>query len=237
MILFLVASLATSPCEVVQDLNPSGAMYDWLDWSTLDADLRATSHLDGDQPTFTVVGQDKVFYIKSINGDTWESFIYDDTGAYSWQETEWSNPSNLSRWQSFHQVMFGPRFVRGGFPGMRWINCDSMLDVVKSCQKDHSHLLGGNIIHEIWGPYTIPTWGNIGTVDVLKNVYFWGCTGFTSDSCIDAEVNWYAQRYGWIRWGNYVKNAESQWTLEKAVEFFNLVPGTVLPQLPCDGVQ
>lgn len=71
-----------------------GNELDMLDWMTLDANLRATSRLDGfdiqgnpSHPLYTVVEPDRFWWMKTSEGDTWDINTYDSSYIY-WDITE-----------------------------------------------------------------------------------------------------------------------------------------------------
>ena len=92
-------------CETIEDLNPDGPALDMQDWLTLDADLRATSHMasepGGDPRAYvlgTVVTADRITYLKTLTGDTWDVNLVDDLGIWAWRtETAWNTPRNFTQ--------------------------------------------------------------------------------------------------------------------------------------------
>lgn len=236
---------ATSPASAPP---PQPQTLDMLDWTTMDADLRATSHMSGPKhPLYTVVTMDRIWYIKDSSGAVWDVSVYDNDNIWSWiTENKWGDPTSFVKWWRVDQVLFAPRRVQAGFPGSTWVlpkEADVRFEGFEKCEL--AWTFGGppwgglGIVHEIWGPYlNVPTWGNIGTVDVVKIVYFYGCRGTTSDTCNVAEVYWFAKRYGLIRWSVWASpRRDGAWLMEGTpAEFFDLVPGTVQPIFPCDSI-
>ena len=52
--------------------------FDMLDWATLDPDLAAGFHMEGNaNPLYTVVQKDKFFWIKSASGYPWDIQLTD----------------------------------------------------------------------------------------------------------------------------------------------------------------
>lgn len=235
-------------CETIEDLNPDGQLYDMVDWTTLDADLRATSHMssergDADGPyggayvLGTVVKADRITYLKTPTGDTWDVNLVDDLGIWAWRtETHWGTPRSFTQFRHAGQVLSAPRLARGGYPGMRWINCDSAYASHDSCgtPTGYGHL--GYVIHELWGPYDFdPGYGDVRGVPILKLVYFYGCTAPSTDSCTTAEVTWSAQRFGDIAWRLYGRSAGGDWELLAAPPIVvYVVPGVITESFPCD---
>jgi hypothetical protein len=241
-VFFLLLALANFPCEIVQDLNPDSPTYDMVDWLTLDADLRATSHLESEPIAdpknyvqFTIVTQDSITYLKTHNGDTWDKALYDDLNVWSFRtETHWGTPENFTQWQTIGQVLSAPRFAHAGFPGMRWVNCISYYGSHNACQLPTHYGGLGNIIHELWGPYDYqPNWGDV-KGPILKLVYYYGCSSSVPESCGVAEVTWLHQKYGAFSWREY-QRINGEWVLTQAPPITAYVlPGTIAPYFPCD---
>lgn len=238
MIGALIFSVVAALCGQVQDLNPGGAMLDAIEWTVPSKDFRATQHMEGSDGNYmsTYVTTDKIWNLKTPGGDVWDVSYYDADGIWSWTtEYKWGDPTTYTRFLTLHQVLHAPRQIRAGYPGMRWISCDSRYTPITDCGAVVRVNGLKNIINESWGPYRVDTWGNIGTVDVLKLVYFYDCTGYMADTCTAAEVNWYAPPYGWIRWSLWQADGKGgPFTMLKAAESFNAMPGTAKPVFPCD---
>jgi hypothetical protein len=226
----------TSPlCEKVQDLNPSGQTYDMLEWTTPSAEIRATSHMTGKHDLYTVLTTDRIWTLKQPAGDVWDVNLYDSDGIWAWiTENHWGDPRSFTRWANMRQILHAPRTVHGGYPGARWVNCDSRYTPIIDCSTVE-HVQGlQTVIHELHGPFTTTTGGNIGTVTYLNVVYFYDCKTTETASCASAETNWYAKPYGPIRWALYGRDEAGGWTERARSEFFDLVPGTARPFFPCD---
>jgi hypothetical protein len=233
-------------CETIQDLNPTGQLYDMVDWSTLDADLRATSHMaseagglpgpyGGAYVVGTVVKADRITYLKTLEGDTWDVNLVDDIGIWSWRtETNWNTPRSYTQFRRVGQVLNSPRMARGGYPGMRWINCDSAYAAHRDCAAPTSYGHLGYIIHELYGPYYFdPGYGDVAGL-ILKLAYYYGCTAPTTDSCSSVEVTWLSKRYGAFAWRLYEKRTDG-WALTAAPPMtVYVVPGVIKEVFPCD---
>jgi hypothetical protein len=230
--------------------------FDMLDWMTLDADLRSSYHLDGSHPLGTVVTNDKIYYLKSTTGKTWDIVLYDSSYLYDWITGSYvctKDPLDPSRcadgscgvlepWEdnrAFKKFSYNTnnpivsRTAQGGFPGTRVVASSGANQVYKDCTycgwRDE-----GNIVHEVWGPYDIDMGGDIGLQSILKITYFRGCID-TSDTstCEWAETNWYSQRYGWVRWTEY-QNVGGTFQVSAGPSVFNLlVSGSPTPDFPC----
>jgi hypothetical protein len=243
----------TAECETIEDLNPTGPLFDMLDWATPDADIRATSHLSSavvytpgpggapprDAPGAyvlqTVVTQDRITTLKTLEGDTWDVATVDDIGLWSWRtETAWNTPRSFTQFRRMGQVLMAPRKARGGFPGMRWTNCDSAFASHASCGAParYGHL--GYVIHELYGPYDYePGWGDV-RGQILKLVYFYGCATPDTASCSASEVTWMSQRHGMFAWRMYEQRG-GVWTLTAAPPVTAyVVPGVIRESFPCD---
>ena len=233
----LSSSVGTSPqsqCYQVQHPNPNGTTYDMLDWMTMDEDLRNTSHLTGSHNTYTVVWPDKIYYLKTTQGDTWDINLYDNNYIYQWiTETAWNMPYNYKKSAHNTNIVMTPRFTSGGYPGTKIVSCDSSYYYCVNCTNCNTYNLQ-KVIHEIWGPYLQYLGGNLGYQQILIDKYYWNCTGDDSSTCSELEENWYANRYGWERWTPYSKNSSGQWYQPQPPSIFNqLVEGTTSPFFPC----
>lgn len=235
---------APSPsCETIEDLNPNGPLYDMVDWLTLDADLRATSHMSsepGGAPGYvlgTVATQDRITYLKTGNGDTWDVNTIDDVGVWAWRtETVWNKPRTFTQFRRMGQVLMAPRQGRGGYPGMRWTNCDSAYGIHADCGAPTSYGHLGYMIHELYGPYAYePGWGDV-RGPILKLAYYYGCATPSPDSCSSVEITWTSQRHGAFSWRLYERKAGA-WALVNAPPMTVYVtPGVIAETFPCDAV-
>lgn len=263
---FLLAALASGPvpiapadpwnagpsplCETIEDLNPTGPLYDMLDWLTLDRDLRETSHLASEPGIWTggkyggpyvmgtVLTFDRLVYLKTMEGDTWDVNLIDDLGIWGWRtESAWGAADSPTQFRSIHAILLAPRKARGGYPGMRWVNCDSAYATHTACgdPTGYGHL--GYVVHELYGPYDYePGWGDV-RGPILKLVYFYGCTTPETASCGAAEVSWLSQRFGSFAWRFY-ERVGTEWVLRQAppIDAY-VVPGAITPYEPCDARQ
>lgn len=226
--------LLSAFCGLILDLNPTGPQFDALSYVAPPA--MQGKHLTGTHPFYTVKTTDRIWMLKGDSGYPWDNVNYDSTGLYGWTtENEWGDPTTYTRWMQMHQVMMAPRTIRGGYPGMRWYDCDSRYSPTTDCGAlAPVHDLGGAIIHEAWGPYTrTPAWGNLGTFDEITLVYAYGCSGATTDTCTSLETVWLTAEYGQVRWALYAMKA-GQWLEQNASEFFWVLDGTTTPFFPCD---
>lgn len=239
-------NVAAPECETIEDLNPGGPLYDSEDWLTLDADLRTTSHMasepggtegpyGGAYVLGTVVKADRITYLKTMSGDTWDVNIVDDIGIWSWRtEYQWNAPRSYTQFRRAGQVLFAPKKIRGGYPGMRWVNCDSAFAGHVSCGDPVSYGHLGYIIHEVYGPYDYqPGWGDV-RGQIIKIAYYYACTAPATASCSALEVTWAHQRYGLFAWRLYERKAGT-WTLTAAPPMtVYVVPGVITETFPCD---
>ncbi len=236
-------------CETIEDLNPTGPLYDMMDWMTLDSDLRATSHMasepEGTQGAYgnpyvlgTVVKADRITYLKTLQGDTWDVNVVDDLGIWAWRtEAAWNTPHSYVQFRHIGQVLSAPRQGRGGYPGMRWLNCDSAYGVHRDCASPSGYGHLGYIIHELWGPYDYqPGWGDV-RGEILKLAYYYGCSTPDPMSCSSVEVSWAHKRYGLFAWRQYdrVHGSVNGWVLTNAPPMtVYVVPGVIKEVFPCD---
>lgn len=231
---------AVADCETITDLNPGGPTFDMLDWTTLDADLRGSFHLASDftpqaYVLGTVVKADRVTYLKTLTGDTWDVNLVDDVGIWAWRtEYQWNVPRSYTQFRRVGQILHAPRVGRGGYPGMRWVNCDSAFAAHLDCALPTTYGHLGYVIHELWGPYDYdPGYGDV-RGQILKIAYYYGCTTPSPDSCGAVELTWLHKRFGQFAWRLYEGKA-GIWTLVNAPPMtVYLVPGTITETFPCD---
>lgn len=229
-------------CETIEDLNPGGPLFDMLDWMTLDADLRATSHMQSEPPGApgayvlgTIVRADSVTYLKTNEGDTWDKNLVDDVGIWAWRtETAWNQPHTFTQFRRAGQILTAPRFARGGFPGSRWINCDSAYARHDGCAVPTAYGHLGYVIHELYGPYDYePGWGDV-RGPILKLAYFYGCSSISPDSCSSVEITWLHQRYGPFVWRLYARRGDGRVLVGAPPATVYLAPGVIQEFFPCD---
>ena len=235
-------NMVAPECETIEDLNPAGTLYSSEDWLTLDPDLRATAHMasepagtPGAYVLGTVVTADRITYLKTNDGDTWDVSTVDDIGIWAWRtETNWDTPRNFTQFRRMGQVLMAPKQLRAGYPGMRWINCDSAYAAHRGCGEPTGYGHLGYIIHEVWGPYDYqPGWGDVNG-PILKIAYYYGCATPATDSCTAVEVTWLHQRYGVFAWRLYGGHG-GFWTLSSAPPTTVYVtPGVINESFPCD---
>jgi hypothetical protein len=228
--------------------------FDMLDWMILDT--WQTNHTwgpdkdyaNGGQPSGqpcptpcewqqgTALWPGKFYYLKVPSGSVWDINLYDDNYIYGWiTENESWNPIDYKKSTFNTNMPMTPRIARAGYPGeqifiprdltsyTRYINCVST---------GQNYL--DNVIQQVWGPYDdVYLGGNMGTVTVVKLSYFYGCSGTTVDTCGTAEINWYAQQYGWVRWGLYYNAGGGNFVLQHDYRASDVVPGTFPIYFPC----
>lgn len=229
-------------CETTTDLNPGGPTFQMLDWLTLDADLRTSSHLasepggpPGAYVLGTVVKADRIVYLKTLEGDTWDANLVDDLGAWAWRtESAWNRPRTFTQFRRVGQILTAPRVGRGGYPGMRWVNCDSAYAAHPDCALPNAYGHLGYVVHELYGPYDYqPGWGDV-RGPILKLAYYYGCATPEPSSCTALEITWMHQRYGPFAWRLYEGKA-GFWTLVNAPPMtVYLTPGVIREIFPCD---
>lgn len=231
-------------CYETETLCPTCETYDMLDWMTIDPDLRAANHMDGSHFMTQVVWSDRIWNLKDsvhIDGvgdnlaDTWDVLTYDNEFIYQYiTELHWNQPRAYKRAYLNTNIVWAPRVAHGGLPGTRVVSCDTRWVAAVDCVEGNPETLLAYTINEIWGPYTVQTWGNIGTQTIIKVVYFWNCRDSSSTaSCDIAETNWYAQRYGLVRWSRFHNDGNGNFIPDQASEFFDVRPGISSPYFPC----
>ena len=226
-------------CNVTQVFCPTCETFSMFDWMTLDTDLRDAYHMDGSHFMTQVVWPGKMWNLKTSNGDTWDSLLIDNNYIYQYlTEVNWHQPTDYKRAYLNTNVIWTPRLAHGGFPGTRVVSCDTRWVTAVDCVEGEPWYLGGPgafIINEVRGPYTLVTGGNIGIQTVIKVLYYWDCPdGEYPWHCGWVETNWYARRYGLIRWAKFRIDSEGNNILVQESNFFNLVAGGwQSPVFPC----
>lgn len=230
-------------CGTIDDLNPGARALDMVDWLTLDGDLRKTSHMQSEPPGSppgayvlgTVLTQDRMTYLKTLEGDTWDVNLIDDLGIWAWRtEDRWNNPRSFAQFRHVGQVMVAPRVGHGGYPGMRWVSCDTAYARHMECGAPAAYGHLGYSIGELWGPYDYdPGYGDV-KGPILKMAYYYGCSSPSPESCSTVEVVWVAQRYGAFSWRQYDRRGGA-WVLTNSPPITVYVaPGVITESAPCD---
>lgn len=226
--------------------------FDMLDWMTLDS--YSTNHTwgpdkdyaNGGQPCVpnpcfwtqgTAVWSDKIYYLKEPTGSTWDINLIDSSYIYGWiTENVWFTPRDYKKSTFNTNMPMTPRVARAGYPGEQIFIPRNQTSYTRyiDCVPNGGPSYLGNVIQQIWGPYeNVYLGGNMGTVTVVKLSYFQDCSGTKTDTCAGAEVNWYAQHYGWVRWGLYSNNGGGSLTLVHDYRASDVVPGAYPINFPC----
>jgi hypothetical protein len=181
--------------DSTKDCQPG--YYDMLDWMTLDADLRASKHLTGTHNMFTVLAGDRFWWMKTPNGDTWDIDRYDNDNIYWWiTENTWNTPNDYKK---FRNNVVASRRCQQSYTSIG--NTDTTYDTYLSCSLRSTQNLRWAYF-SLAGPMNVTLGGDMpANMPVLKLTYNWNCD--SNWQCSDAEVYWFAKRYGWVRWQHF----------------------------------
>lgn len=257
--------LLMQPKPVIASSQSTLQTYNMLEWMILDTYTTQHMDGTHPIYTFQTAQQpDKFYYLKSSTGNPWDINLYDDDYIYGWiTETDlcdgcqqacvgcgsctagscgvscpWTDAYSFKKAKYDTNLPIMPRTVTGGYPGTVLIPSNTEALRYKkngtACDYCDTIQLGG-VRMELWGPYNIQMWGDIGSVDVLKVTYWHGCsdTSNPTTSCQFAEVNWYAEQYGWVRWALY---KYPNWSTPDQESIFNEVVDDQVqpvPNFPC----
>lgn len=206
-----------------------------LDWATLDPDLAASYHLEGNaNPLYTVVESDKFYWIKSNLGYPWDIQLLDKDNIYLWvTEQDWNDPYSYKKSHDNTNMALTARCAKGGQPGTTVKSSNTGFDIVGSCKTQRTPNLG-TMINEVWGPTKMNHGGDIpDNTDTLTVSYRYNCDA-GEVNCRSREEYFLTQRYGLVRWdhanlmnGNYVVD---QYTVYNKL----VAGGPPTPQFPCN---
>jgi hypothetical protein len=231
----IVAALGrATPATAETTIACPPGMYDMLDWMTMDADLRATYHLEGtSNPMYTVMQSDKFYWVKGGLGYPWDIQLYDDNYIYLWiTELSWTVPESYKKFTYNTNLPLVPRCASAGSPGSAITVTNTSYDLHTNCSQSCSVTLGlENAINEVWGPYYISFGGSLpDNLETLVISYRYNCNAL--QICLDKEEYYVNQRYGLVQWVHnvFVNGAYGQF--QKTI-FNQLVPGVVTPNFPC----
>lgn len=171
--------------------------YDMLDWMTLDADLRASKHLGGSHDMYTVLGGDRIWWMKTSSGNTWDIDRFDNDNIYGWiTENAWNTPYDYKK---FHVNVVASRRCQQSYTSIG--NTDTTYGTYLNCSLSTTQNLRWAYF-SLAGPMNVTLGGDMpANMPVLKLTYHWNCD--TNWQCSDDEVYWYAKRYGWVRWQHF----------------------------------
>lgn len=187
--------------ELEESSCPAG-YHDMLDWMTLDADLRADTHLVSTvHPLYTVVDAGRFWWLKTPQGDTWDVVAYDDEYLY-FHGTEdaylspWVCKSaiDLQAWRAAR------RCVLTSDPASSTItNEHSTFEVVSSGEALHTSGDQGTFFRV--QDLGAMSWGELGdAIPTLVLDYHWNCW---AGECHRLERYFLTQRFGLVRWAYY----------------------------------
>ena len=212
---------------------PAG-QYDMLDWATLDPDLSADHHLEGNaNPLYTFVDKDKFYWMKGPKGYPWDIQLTDDKNIYLWvTEQDWNEPDSFKKSHQNTNMPFSSRCARGGEPGVEVKSGDTSFEIVHQCTNKRVSDLG-KMINQVWGPRKMSFGGNIpDNTDTLIVSYRYNCDQ-SYGQCADQEQFYLTQRFGLVRW-DHSRLKQGSYTQDNVTMYNRLVPGgPPAPQFPC----
>ena len=212
---------------------PAG-QYDMLDWATLDPDLAAGHHLEGNHnPLYTVMWKDKFYWLKSANGFPWDIQLMDKNYIYLWvTEKDWLNPKSYKKSHYNTNMPLTTRCAKAGKPGTAVFSKQTAFEIVQGCTNKKVQNLGW-MINQVWGPYKMNFGGNIpSNIDTLVVSYRYTCNQYYNH-CQHREDYYLTKRYGLVKW-DHAMLKEGKY-VQDSVTIFNRVVrgGPPAPYFPC----
>jgi len=211
--------------------------YDMLDWATLDPDLAAGFHMEGNaNPLYTVVQNDKFYWIKSATGYPWDIQLTDKNNIYLWvTEQDWNDPHTFKKSDKNTNMPLTSRCAKGGQsqPGTSIKSKDTSFDTVNRCATTTVSNLG-TMVNDVWGPFKMSFGGDLpANMDTLIVSYRYDCDA-NYGNCADREQFYLSQRYGLVRW-DHGKLINGQYVLDNFTVYNKLVAGgPPTPIFPCN---
>jgi len=208
-----------------------------LDWSTLDPDLASGYHLEGNaNPLYTVVENDKFYWIKSANGYPWDIQLTDNKNIYLWvTEQSWGDPYTFKKSHNNTNMALTTRCATPGQPGTAVKSTDTSFEIVAGCKTQQVSNLG-TMLNEIWGPTKMNHGGDIpDNTDTITISYRYDCAP-GEQQCQDREEFFLTQRYGLVRWDHAKLQSDGSYKVDNVTVYNKLVPGgPPTPVFPCGG--
>lgn len=185
-------------CVLVSYPNPVGGTIDMLDWMTMDPTLRDKNYMSPGTMGSHLVNN-KIIYSKfTPTGEYMDVWTYDNDYIYFYAT---SSPNDTVKAINETDTPWTLRTAQLGFPGTRLVSIGAHWQEIKDCNSGPP-ILSGNLIVEIWGPYTTTFKGNIGTQETVVMKEYWDCHGTETNSCTQLEEFTYAKPYGWVSWSD-----------------------------------
>ncbi len=212
---------------------PAG-QYDMLDWATLDPDLAADHHLEGNaNPLYTYIDKDKFYWMKGPSGYPWDIQLVDDKNIYLWvTEQEWGDPDTFKKSHHNTNMPLMSRCASGGQPGSSVTSSDTTFEIVHKCNNGDLDNLG-SMVNEVWGPNKMSFGGDIpDNTDTLILTYRYNCDR-KFNRCDDREQFYLTQRYGLVRW-DHSKWKDAAYSQDNFTVYNRVVHGGApAPEFPC----
>ncbi|HEV7682762.1 MAG TPA: hypothetical protein VGO68_11610 [Pyrinomonadaceae bacterium] len=233
--------IVLSPNALAESTINCGSGYiDVVDWMTLDADLRATKHMEQPgqvgHPMYTAMWPDKFWWIKTSDGNTWDINTFDDNYIYWWVtgNGEFGHPENYTMAAHGTNYKAAPRCAPAtGYPTTVIINDNSDVDTYHNCIfQNRANLLKTGF--SLWGPYYLSFGGDLpANMPTYVVGYSWNCNdAFTS---CDKEEYYISQRYGLVGYEYYrnVNQATGEQVLTQSTVWNTLTDGSTTPNFVC----
>lgn len=197
----------------------------------------------GGQPLFTIQEGNVICDMKGAGGFPWDINTFDEEFIYqSITEVDWETPTTFKMFASTSRttgnggIVWAPRFVnRPGFnPPI--VTADSTYRTYSACGTYTTSNLGGPVMTQVEGPYSINFGGTIGQQSALIQKYFWGWKAslpmIQQPGYLNMEVNYYVIGLGHVQWELHTL-VNGLYTLQQTSAFNTKVsggaPGLVFP--------
>jgi hypothetical protein len=218
-----------------------------LDWMTLDEELRGSIYLHGVRPDgtnandlYTVVQDDKFYWLKSPQGWPWDIELVDDGGIYDWiTEYSWTDPYSFKKSHRDTNKKWANRCMKAGD---RVKSADTSYEIrTADCGRNGNQTLHDlkNMVTTVEGLQRASLGGDMpADMEVLVFDYDYVCDE-NFKRCKDRETYLFNQRYGLVRWEHRSLGAdEASYLPPDNVTIFNQIKpgGPPLPEFPCGAV-
>ncbi len=218
--------------------------FDMLDWMTLDEDLRGGTYLHGFRSDstnandlYTVVQEDRFYWLKSSQGWPWDIELVDDAGIYDWiTEYSWTDPYSFKKSLQDKNKKWANRCMK---LGDRVQSTDTSYAInTADCGRN-----GNQTIHDLKNMVTtvdslqhVTLGGDLpANIEVLVFNYDYVCDG-NFEHCADRETYLFSQRYGLVHWQHQHLSSDGQAYLPADnVTIFNQIKhgAPPVPDFPC----
>lgn len=186
-------------------------------------------------------GYGKRYKIKTAKGFPWDISRINNNIVLDWiTEQDWTNPKDFKKHVANYQdsqlnklvdgVAMFPRWVRGDYNYFQIDTPSAQTEfrIFLNCVWDGAHHFLKDIRQILYGPVVIDHGGTIGFQPTLVHEFLWGGTNgiYTSK-----EENFYAYRYGWLRWSYSTLNSLGTYDIRNVSQrnqLYNVPPPAVV---------